>query len=60
LDPYLRLEDAAGKELAKDDDGGEGLNARIRFDCPADGTYRIICTTFAGGVGLYELAAKQK
>src|SRR5579862_6480339 len=29
LDPFLRLLDAKGKQLAEDDDGGEGLNARI-------------------------------
>src|SRR5687768_10980210 len=29
LDPFLRLEDAAGKELARDDDGGGGLDAWI-------------------------------
>src|SRR5262249_17921184 len=29
FDPYLRLEDAWGKELATDDDSGGGLNARI-------------------------------
>ena len=28
---FLRLEDAAGKELASDDNGGGGLNARIIF-----------------------------
>src|SRR5262249_46996663 len=35
LDPFLRLLDSAGKQLAEDDDGGEGLNARITFRAPA-------------------------
>lgn len=49
LDPYLRLEDKAGKQLASDDDGGNNLNARIVHRAEADGTYRIIATTFDGG-----------
>jgi serine protease Do len=55
IDPFLRLEDATGKELANDDDSGGFPNARIIFQCPKDGNYRIIATTFAGGVGSYEL-----
>src|SRR5215831_4607100 len=35
LDPFLVLQDAAFKKLAEDDDGGEGLNARIVFRAPA-------------------------
>src|SRR5579883_2938777 len=31
FDAFLRLEDSTGQELAKDDDGGGGLNARILF-----------------------------
>ena len=29
IDSYLRLEDKAGKELAKDDDSGGNVNARM-------------------------------
>ena len=47
FDAYLRLEDADGKQLAEDDDGGEDQNARLRFQAPKTGTYRIIATTFA-------------
>jgi hypothetical protein len=49
FDTYLRIEDAGGKEVASDDDGGEGLNARILFTPQASGTYRIIATSFSGG-----------
>jgi hypothetical protein len=38
LDPYLVLKDANGVILAEDDDGGDGLNARITFR--ADGWRR--------------------
>lgn len=60
FDAYLRLEDATGKQLATDDDSGGNLNARIQFKCPSDGTYRIIATSFIGGVGNYTLSVQQK
>jgi hypothetical protein len=31
FDAYLRLEDSTGRQLAADDDGGDGLNSRITF-----------------------------
>lgn len=46
LDCFLRIEDAAGMQLAQDDDGGGMLNARLLFTPPATGTYRLIATTF--------------
>jgi len=55
LDSYLRLGDATGKQLAQDDDSGDGRNARIVFHCPADGTYNISATTFGGGTGSFVL-----
>jgi hypothetical protein len=60
VDSYLRLENPAGKELAMDDDSGEGRNARIQFECPEDGEYRIIATTFFGGMGNFTLTVKEK
>jgi hypothetical protein len=60
VDSFLRLEDAAGKELAKDDDGGGDRNARIQFACPETGEYRIIATTFFGGTGRFALTVKEK
>jgi hypothetical protein len=59
IDSFLRLEDPTGKELAKDDDGGDGRNARIRFNCPKDGEYRIIATTYFGGTGSFSLLVKE-
>ncbi|CAN1522101.1 Peptidase, C-terminal, archaeal/bacterial [Caulobacteraceae bacterium] len=44
LDPLLEiglLTSAVFEALAKDDDGGQGLNARIKFTAPSDGTYII-------------------
>jgi hypothetical protein len=64
IDCFLRLEDANGKQLAKDDDSGGGANnvdARIVFDCPADGKYRIICTTWAKAeLGKFHLSVHKK
>jgi hypothetical protein len=59
-DNYLRLEDAAGKQLAQDDDSGGFPNARIIFNCPADGRYRVIATSFAGGTGAYSLRINEQ
>lgn len=55
FDPYLRILDAGGKQLAEDDDSGEGLNARIRFTAPRDGNFQIVATRFGGGQGNYVL-----
>ena len=60
IDSYLRLEDEKGKELAKDDDGGDKLNARIIYRATADGTFRVIATTFVGGAGPYTLKIREE
>jgi hypothetical protein len=47
LDPLLEIglsTSAAFQALAKDDDGGQGLNARIKFTAPSDSTYIIRAT----------------
>jgi hypothetical protein len=60
VDSYLRLENADGEELAHDDDGGGFPNARITFECSKDGTYRIIATTFVGGMGEFTLTVQER
>ncbi len=60
FDAYLRLEDPGGKELATNDDGGDGFNARLTFTPDRSGTYRIIATTFRDGqVGRYILKVSE-
>lgn len=49
FDTYLRLEDPEMKSLAEDDDGGEGLNARIFFSPLRSDAFRIVVTSFAPG-----------
>jgi serine protease Do len=61
LDPFLKLLDKTGKVLARDDDSGGGLNARITFKAPATGRYQIVATSFgARGVGDFTLEVKEK
>ena len=55
FDAYLRFIDAKEKELARDDDSGGGLNARILYRPTVKGFYRIIATSFDGRVGDYSL-----
>ena len=60
LDPFLRLEDSNGKQIADDDDGGGNLNARIVYWPEKAGEYRIVATTFeANQVGSYTLIVRE-
>ena len=62
FDAYLRVEDAMGKELAKDDDKGGDFNARILFKVDEANEYRLVVTTASRGeTGQYKLTVtKQK
>ena len=58
-DNFLRLEDAAGNQLAMDDDSGGNLNARIVHQPTQDGWCRIIVTSFApNATGNYTLKVR--
>ncbi len=46
-DNYAVIFDPSGNQVASNDDGGGGLNARIDFTCPTAGTYRLGVTTFS-------------
>ena len=41
FDTFLVIKDKAGKQLAFDDDGGEGLNSRLQFQINKADTYKI-------------------
>src|SRR5262249_740369 len=61
LDPYLVLKNANAVILAEDEDGGDGLNARIPFHADKDGAYRIQATFFGPtGHGEFTLTVKEK
>lgn len=56
FDTYLRIQNTAGIEIAKDDDGGQGLNARLLFTPPQTAEYDLVADSFAGnGQGKYVL-----
>src|SRR5262245_42367660 len=60
LDPYLRLEDPAGKQVAFDADGGGFPNARITFTAERGGEHKIVATTFGKRMtGKYLLTVRQ-
>jgi serine protease Do len=60
LDPYLRLEDGKGAQLAEDDDSGGNLNSRILFRPTREDDYQIVTTTCnPKEVGPYKLVVKQ-
>src|SRR5262249_13497147 len=55
VDSCLVLKGPNDEEVARDDDSGGELNARIRYLCPAQGDYSIWATTFDGSEGEFEL-----
>jgi len=57
FDPYIALRDAEGFLLGFDDDGGGGLNARLRVVLPRSGNYRLIATSIRNTArGWYNLS----
>lgn len=58
IDPYLLLKD--GEQIvARDDDSGGDLNARIIYTAPKDGEFTIIATTLRPGMtGAYTLTVR--
>lgn len=58
FDTYLYLRDENGFVIAQDDDGGEGLNARLVARVPRTGTYTIEATSFSEATGPYQLSTR--
>ncbi|MCL4714269.1 MAG: pre-peptidase C-terminal domain-containing protein [Hyphomonadaceae bacterium] len=57
VDPYLRIYDGNGVEVAADDDGGTGLNPYLNFVSPTGGTYFAAVSAYGGGgTGRYTLS----
>lgn len=57
LDPFLRIENAKGEEVAQDDDSGGNLNARFVLSPAKDDYYRLIVTTYKSAIkGTYNLS----
>jgi serine protease Do len=56
IDAYLILLSPDGQDVAQDDDGGGGSNARLTTSLPADGTYTVLANSYqAGETGRYNL-----
>jgi len=56
FDPLAVIQDNNGNQLGRDDDGGEGTDARLVFTFPYAGQYRIVVTSFAArSYGVYTL-----
>lgn len=55
IDPWLKVRDSEGKELAAADDDGGSLEPRIVWTAPADGTYTAVVgdLTQRGGAGFF-------
>ncbi|MDQ7027102.1 MAG: PPC domain-containing protein [Anaerolineae bacterium] len=59
FDTLVKVQDANGSELARNDDGGEGFNSLLTFDAPEIGTYTIVVTSFFNNtVGNYTLSVQ--
>ncbi len=55
-DPLLRVFDSQGREVAFDDDGGNGFESFLEFRPTASGTYYVSAEAYAGtGEGTYLL-----
>lgn len=55
-DPLLVIYGADGAELARDDDGGDGLNAWLEFSAPTAGSYYVGAQAFTDdAVGRYTI-----
>lgn len=57
FDTLIRLLGPDGKQVAFDDDGGDGLNSRLVFSPTVSGNYTVVATSYRGeGRGAYTLA----
>lgn len=60
LDPMLEIfagDDPSGEALASDDDGGGGLDARVRFLVPQTGDYVVRASGVSASAGDFTLSA---
>jgi len=60
FDAYLLLQDADGRTLASDDDGGSGTDAQLTYEVVAGQTYRIVANSYGEerSTGLYRLTIR--
>ncbi len=59
IDPYLVLVDPKGEQVAEDDDGGSGSDARLIYTLKMDGVYTLYANSYeVGETGKYSLKAQ--
>jgi hypothetical protein len=60
FDAYLLLQDADGRTLASDDDGGSGTDSQLTFEVVAGRTYRVVANSYGEerSSGLYRLTLR--
>ncbi|RCW85090.1 M10 family metallopeptidase [Paracoccus lutimaris] len=60
-DPFLRVMDAGGAQIAYDDDGGQGYNSRVVLNVTAPGTYYLEAGSYSGSYsGAYSLEIEKQ
>lgn len=60
FDSFLEVQSEQGQALAADDDGGGGLNSRIRFQPPRTENYRLLVGPLAGNqTGAFHLRVEE-
>lgn len=58
FDPVLVLFDAAGEEIAFNDDFGNTLNSKIVAELPEDGTYTVLARSYSGQGGDFQVMVR--
>jgi hypothetical protein len=59
VDPTLALHDAAGVQVAFDDDSGPGLDSLLTYRSQTGGTYYLDAGGFGSSVGSYSVVARE-
>jgi hypothetical protein len=55
-DPFLTIMDSQNERVTSDDDGGDGLDARLRFTPAQPGEYYIQASGLGGSTGTYQVS----
>ncbi len=59
VDAYLRVLRNDGTQIATNDDGGSGSDARLEYQAPYAGAYLVIATSYAAGeTGAYRVRVR--
>ena len=59
-DPYLYLMDSSGSEIARNDDGGLGLDSKLTYTASTSGTYYLVADAYSTNIGSYSLSVERE